>query len=1322
MKLKKIPIILTGLALASCQTFLPNTVKDSVDKSFSNKYFGIKSSSNNDIVRKSFISQNFYRSKGKPLNEIKKFTLSQDDLKRRFIISIFNGKENGIKVSSAKIKINGKEYFGTNSFNQNISELEADVIDLKAGENTLEVELNSKPDSSLFINLFGFLKPVSITGAVHSLIPDGPNVRLLSVEQGVAGIKFLEGMKVRLFQDSQGKSIFTDLNGTSLSSLNKLLTELNITKISRYLNKPPEELDQREARIEAKTGTDVANLNLFYYIDFDKNKDAWSIIDKIRTLPYIEESYPKFIYSSPSTVIPNDPDVYGTYAANTDWLQRIHVKDELEFDRGNPVLKPGGQGAWSVLKTLGVEGGKPLSTDKRNINKIAILDRSFWFTGCPTRIDKNEPCNISESAPDLKPSDPKIGADTHPDFIDYANPGRITLTDNIDFLDNLYIKDDKGNQIPNPEYGAAIAHGTGVAGIFGATGNNGIGGAGVAYGAQMHLIRSWGGPDEIHTKHKGMGFTNGVGNTDNKIVDSMAVAVNEDSANPNTTDVGAKIILIELEVEGYTAEQVSPEIREWIRYFTSLLDVNVVVPAGNDFDHDISKFQVRCDASDQDIILHCRENANPGDLLYVQTPDTGSVIVGGLNSSGTELFKPEGKPYYNHGITSFDENTGESTFIGKYEHGIDVSSIAQDVWTTEYPHDKPNVGYKFKTYAPSGGTSFASPMVAGTISLMLAVNPNLKPNEIRKVLRRTANPPGGFYKSDGKLRTTAGLLDAYKAVNVILENNNNEFPSIVGRFPLQADPNPPKTLNIQGVNIPVVDNDPNTPATQVHPGDTAAVSLYGDLSQISIKIGGKTTNVQAVVDNYVLFGIPEGLTEMEQDMVVQPVDGTLSITFENALEILAFVSKGIPPTHNIIFPNGDIVSVQQFLQDGGKIKVSPGDIIGISLKDTNMQDARATIDGVSLPVIGIVQNYKAFGIPDGLTPGVKDVVVSAAGGSVTFEQAVEIIAGNGLKTEDKIISSNETNPVLTGFTQQFTGYVTVRLNDSILSPASYIWDANTKSLKVLLPLNTNDRITITGTTSSTPINTGFPNIIDGINIPYGFYFDFSEGAGNTVYDKSGNGNHGLLTQYHGELPIRHTTTEGVTSLEFVPGSFVKVFDSPSYELHKKFTLLTVLKLNQINSQQTLLQKWTDDNSGLNNSFNFYISEDNKLTLTMADNKGSYQSLTLQALDISPGEVIGLGVIVDLDTDTITFVKNQQIIPAIVLYDGSPSHYSTITQLTEVKDTAIFLSIGNYTALSSADYSNELYLKGNLIDSANVFDKALTPEQVRNIFYNMGLRD
>ena len=63
-------------------------------------------------------------------------------------------------------------------------------------------------------------------------------------------------------------------------------------------------------------------------------------------------------------------------------------------------------------------------------------------------------------------------------------------------------------------------------------------------------------------------------------------------------------------------------------------------------------------------------------------------------------------------------------------------------------------------YTTASGTSFSAPQVAGTIALMLGVNPSLTPADVRDILQATATPLAPYYQHE----VGAGMLNAHAAV------------------------------------------------------------------------------------------------------------------------------------------------------------------------------------------------------------------------------------------------------------------------------------------------------------------------------------------------------------------------------------------------------------------------------------------------------------------------------------------------------------------------------------------------------------------------------
>ena len=108
--------------------------------------------------------------------------------------------------------------------------------------------------------------------------------------------------------------------------------------------------------------------------------------------------------------------------------------------------------------------------------------------------------------------------------------------------------------------------------------------------------------------------------------------------------------------------------------------------------------------------------------------------------------------------------------------GVDLEFVApssdpdegrQGITTTDV--SRKNRGFKLHSaYTDDfGGTSSATPLAAGIAALVLSVNPELSRNQVRDILRSTAekiDPTGGNYKAGYSLQYGYGRLNAHRAV------------------------------------------------------------------------------------------------------------------------------------------------------------------------------------------------------------------------------------------------------------------------------------------------------------------------------------------------------------------------------------------------------------------------------------------------------------------------------------------------------------------------------------------------------------------------------
>ena len=135
---------------------------------------------------------------------------------------------------------------------------------------------------------------------------------------------------------------------------------------------------------------------------------------------------------------------------------------------------------------------------------------------------------------------------------------------------------------------------------------------------------------------------------------------------------------------------------------------------------------------DNDLIGHYPSNHRFSNL----------ISVGAINPTGVK------RPNSNYGATTVDIFAPGSAIISTYP--IDL-------------YDAANVNHIAKGYKVLGGTSMATPYVTGVAALMLSINPNLTPQQIKFTILNNATK----YSNLEEICVSGGTLDAFKAVSAI---------------------------------------------------------------------------------------------------------------------------------------------------------------------------------------------------------------------------------------------------------------------------------------------------------------------------------------------------------------------------------------------------------------------------------------------------------------------------------------------------------------------------------------------------------------------------
>lgn len=281
-------------------------------------------------------------------------------------------------------------------------------------------------------------------------------------------------------------------------------------------------------------------------------------------------------------------------------------------------------------------------------------------------------------------------------------------------------------------------HGTKVAGIAAAVTNNGAGIAGVAWDAKVLPVRVVG----------------KCGGWDADILAAMRWAANLAPAagdtlppNPNPARV------INMSLSG-SATCSAP----YVKLISELRSAGVVVvaAAGNG-------------AAD----------SGPGGAVVAPANCPGVIGVGGLARDGLKA------AYANLGpALTISAPSGDSNVSNRIASTTDKGALVPEA-------DQ----YTVQQLSGVAGTSFSTPIVSGTIALMLAADPRLQSDDVAAILRRTARsfpsgPAGEPFCSPGTgiagrcVCTTAtcgaGMLDAGAAVKAAL---NGPHPRIVASTP-----------------------------------------------------------------------------------------------------------------------------------------------------------------------------------------------------------------------------------------------------------------------------------------------------------------------------------------------------------------------------------------------------------------------------------------------------------------------------------------------------------------------------------------------------------
>ena len=225
--------------------------------------------------------------------------------------------------------------------------------------------------------------------------------------------------------------------------------------------------------------------------------------------------------------------------------------------------------------------------------------------------------------------------------------------------------------------------------------------------------------------------------------------------------------------------------------------------------------------------------------------NNGTFIVASAGNGGTcgnagSLVYPAA---YNHvfSVTSVGPDDNHERFIGdansthQHNDSVDLCAPGYDVALTIAPG----------TYLTGNGSSFAAPYVTGTVGLMLALNPNLTPDEIEFILKATA---ANIYDKRNETyvgKLGAGRLDAGAAVKAVWDMSTG--------FTRDGEEKPVVTTNNQDQEVEEGTMKSAMSATEmtVYPNpavDHATVRWTGDASAVVVMNAAGQIVAQAQVE------------------------------------------------------------------------------------------------------------------------------------------------------------------------------------------------------------------------------------------------------------------------------------------------------------------------------------------------------------------------------------------------------------------------------------------------------------------------------------------
>jgi hypothetical protein len=285
----------------------------------------------------------------------------------------------------------------------------------------------------------------------------------------------------------------------------------------------------------------------------------------------------------------------------------------------------------------------------------------------------------------------------------------------------------------------ALSHGTGVAGVLSALGDNGFGVAGLVWQSQLHVFR----------------LAREDGSTTRRLGD-RAQAIERAIRLAATTPVRILHSSVEAAVDPEEARILAVAIAD----FVNTPPGRLFVQAGGD-----NRYTIR-----PDTILKIHQGGfvmHQAMVLLDPGAKARVVMVGAANRDGTRLWD-EGQGLYRDGATLI---TGVT----------DILAPSQDILVLVRPRD-----FSSSSVRSRSGTSFGAPMVSGTAALLWAFDPTLTADDVKGYILAGASErmgASGTVEPSPVIPNSGGLhlLDAYEALARASRERPNTTPICGGQ-------------------------------------------------------------------------------------------------------------------------------------------------------------------------------------------------------------------------------------------------------------------------------------------------------------------------------------------------------------------------------------------------------------------------------------------------------------------------------------------------------------------------------------------------------------